>query len=472
VNFNSAQFLLFFPAVLVLYALVFRRDKPRDVLLLAASYLFYMSWNWKYAGLIALSTLVDYGVGLRMDREDRRHARRALLLVSLVVNLGLLGLFKYYNFFLDVTGDLVRPLGLNFTGPHHAFLLPVGISFYTFQTLSYSIDLYRKTIPCERSLSRFALFVSFFPQLVAGPIVRAKNFLPQLASGPRVTNERFHRGLRRIFRGLLKKVVIADLLATLGVDIVFANPADFSSVDLLFALYGYAFQIYNDFSGYSDIAIGAALMLGFDIPENFNRPYLSRNLREFWTRWHISLSSWLRDYLYIPLGGNRRGAGRTRFNLMATMILGGLWHGAALNFLFWGLWHGLLLLFSSRGRKPQRGEGGSPGMARGILFAQRLLCFHLVLVGWLLFRAGGMENLWAYTSGLMALTGGTRLHPIYFAILAAAVLTHFLSSGLLRAGGRFLDRQPVPVRAAVWAGLILILCGVSLEGPAFIYFQF
>ncbi len=466
-NFNSAQFLLFFPCLLVLYAWLYRRDKPREVLLLAASYLFYMSWNWKYAGLIALSTLVDYSVGLRLGGEEREPRRKALLVISLVTNLGLLGLFKYYNFFADVTGDLLRPLGLDLALPHHRFLLPVGISFYTFQTLSYSIDLYRRVLPCERSLSRFALYVSFFPQLVAGPIVRAKDFLPQLHRGPRVTHERFNGGLRRIFRGLLKKVVIADLLANLGVDAVFANPADFSSVDLLLALYGYAFQIYNDFSGYSDIAIGAALMLGFDIPENFKRPYLSTNLREFWTRWHISLSSWLRDYLYIPLGGNRGGGGRTRLNLLLTMLLGGLWHGAALNFVFWGAWHGLLLVCT-----PRRASIADRPRRFATRMARRLLCFHLVLVGWLLFRISGLADLGIFLAGLLELSGGTRLGPVYLGLLGAAALAHFTPAEPLRAGGRLLDRLPLPVRAATWAGLVLLLVGLSLEGPTFIYFQF
>ena len=466
-NFNSFQFLIFFICVLTLNAALYRRAKGRNVLLLASSYAFYMSWNWKYAGLIALSTLVDYALGLRLAGEDRQARRRMLLVVSLTMNLGLLGLFKYYNFFADATGDLLRPLGLDLSLPHHSFLLPVGISFYTFQTLSYTIDLYRRAIPCERNLTRFALFVSFFPQLVAGPIVRAKDFLPQLRRGPRVTDERFNGGLRRIFRGLLKKVVIADLLASLGVDAVFANPADFSSLDLLCALYGYAFQIYNDFSGYSDIAIGAALMLGFDIPENFKRPYMAANMREFWRRWHISLSTWLRDYLYIPLGGSRGSRSRTHANLFATMLLGGLWHGAALNFVLWGAWHGGLLALTPRRTAVAK---QNPGLRTTIL--RRLLCFHLVLVGWLLFRIEDLADLGVYTSGLLAGSGGSRLSPLYFGLLALAALLHFTPRDPLVRGGHLIDRLPLPARAALWAGMVLLLGGMSLEGPSFIYFQF
>ena len=303
--FNSPEFLFFFPCVLIVYTLVFHRDRWREVILLVASYVFYMSWNWKYGGLLALSTLVDYSVGRLIASEERPQVKKAILAISLTSNLGLLAVFKYYNFFVDLAAPAVDQFGWNLSWMHHELLLPVGISFYTFQTMSYTIDLYRGEKVLEKDLLRFAVFVAFFPQLVAGPIVRAKQFLPQLRGVPNVTVERFHDGLLLVFRGLFKKIVIADLLATLAIDKVFANPTAYSSWDLLFALYGYTFQIYNDFSGYSDIAIGLARMLGFDLPLNFNRPYLAQNAREFWTRWHITLSTWLRDYLYISLGGNR-----------------------------------------------------------------------------------------------------------------------------------------------------------------------
>ena len=465
-NFNSPEFLLFLPAVLLLYTAVFRREHLRDLLLLLASYAFYMSWNWKYAGLIAFSTLVDFWLGGRMARATSTARRRLYLVASLTVNLGLLAVFKYYNFFVDVSREGLALFGADLSWSHHQLLLPVGISFYTFQTLSYTIDLYRREIERERSLLKFAVFVSFFPQLVAGPIVRASEFLPQLHATPRVDAERVHYGLWRIFRGLFKKVVLADLLATLAVDSVFADPTAFSSVDLALALYAYAFQIYNDFSGYSDVAIGAAALLGFRIPENFNRPYLSQNLREFWTRWHISLSSWLRDYLYIPLGGNRGRPLRVRFNLMMTMLLGGLWHGAALNFVLWGAYHGGLL-FLARGAQRVDAEASLPTRVR-----RRLVCFHLVLFGWLLFRVTDMRNFLDFTGGLAELSGGTRLSPLFFAVLAAAAVLHALPQDGLSRLGRRVQALPAPLQGALYAGMILFFSAVTIQAPAFIYFQF
>jgi len=465
-NFNSPQFLVFLPLVLLGYALVYEREKARDIWLLVASYAFYMAWNPLYAGLIAFSTLVDYFLGLRLAREERAGIRKLLVTLSLLVNLGLLSIFKYFNFFLDVGDGLFAPLGVDLSGWQHDLLLPVGISFYTFQTLSYTLDLYRREIGPEHSLTKFALFVSFFPQLVAGPIVRASDFLPQLHRASFLDARGFDGGLRRAFRGLFKKIVIADLLASLGVDAVFANPTAFSSWDLLFALYGYAFQIYNDFSGYSDIAIGAAAMLGFNLPENFKRPYLSQDVREFWTRWHISLSSWLRDYLYIPLGGNRGVAWAVGRNLMITMLLGGLWHGAALNFIYWGGYHGLLLVLARLRPAP---AADSPLFSK---VRRRFVCFHLVLGGWLLFRVTGMENLTQYVQGLEELSGGTRLHPGFYGVLLLGLATHFLPVGW---AGRMADRfevLPVFARAGIYTGLILAFCGVTLESPSFIYFQF
>jgi alginate O-acetyltransferase complex protein AlgI len=469
VNFNSAEYLVFLPVVLLLHGLLARRERGRHWLLLAASYLFYMSWNWQYASLIAFSTFVDYGLGRAMAASEDGRRRRALLVASLTTNLGLLAVFKYFNFFADSAESALTWVGLDVEVPHHRLLLPVGISFYTFQTLSYTIDLYRRQIEVERSLTRFALFVSFFPQLVAGPIVRASEFLPQLSSPRTVRAEQVRRGVARIFRGLLKKVLIADLLAATLVDPAFANLESAASLDLVLGLYAYAFQIYADFSGYSDIAIGTALCLGYELPENFNRPYLSRNVREFWTRWHISLSSWLRDYLYIPLGGNRGSQRRTSFNLMTTMVLGGLWHGAAANFLLWGAYHGLLLMFS-RGADRRAGEHAAP--ARSVLL-ERAICFHLVLGGWLLFRVQSMGQLGEWLRGVSDLRPGMDARPAAVLLLAIAAAVHFTPRDLVdRAQGRFSDGFPAPVQGAVYAALVLLLCGATLDTSAFIYFQF
>ena len=466
-NFNSVEFLLFLPLVLLVYGRVLGHEHRRDVFLLLASYVFYMSWDWRYAGLILFSTLVDFVVGARLAGSESPSRRRALLVLSLFVNLGVLALFKYFNFFMETTQGLFTLLGGESAElPALRVLLPVGISFYTFQSLSYTIDIYRDGLRPEPSFTKFALFVSFFPQLVAGPIVRAAHFLPQLHEPPRVSPSATLSGAARMFRGLFKKIVLADLLAGLGVDAVFADPGAFSSLTLLLAVYGYAFQIYNDFSGYSDIAIGVARMLGFDIPENFNRPYHARNPREFWMRWHISLSTWLRDYLYIPLGGNRGSRGKTIRNLMITMILGGLWHGAALNFVFWGLWHGLLLVaFRGASRTAE-------GISAARVLWQRFLCFHLITFSWLLFRIGGVGDLLEYIGGLLAFTGGLTVGPLYVAILGLAALLHFTpQSAPKRLFDRFV-RLPLPVQGLVYAGLIFMFIGVSLGTPAFIYFQF
>ncbi|MFC1639642.1 MBOAT family O-acyltransferase [Gemmatimonadota bacterium] len=467
-NFNSVQFLVFFPIVVVLYSLTFRKGGLRLGLLLVASYVFYMSWNWMYAGLILFSTSVDYFVGLRMDREERAGARRTLLVVSLIINLGLLAFFKYHNFFVDSTGEVLKLVGIQLdTGSiRHSLLLPVGISFYTFQSLSYTIDLYRQRLPVERNFARFALYVAFFPQLVAGPIVRAAEFLPQLRRIPDVSSQRVNTGVALMFRGLFKKIVLADLLAGLGVDAVFASPAEFSSLTLLLAVYGYSFQIYNDFSGYSDIAIGAARVMGFDIPENFNRPYLSRNVREFWTRWHISLSSWLRDYLYIPLGGNRGAPARVRFNLLTTMVLGGLWHGAAVNFVLWGLWHGILLMLSRDASKTPEGSS----VFRTVW--ERAACFHLVGVSWLLFRISDFPSLVDYVQGLFRFSARLEVSGVFLLVLGVAAAAHFTPKSFF---DRIMERYaqiPVLPQAAVYAGLILLFSGLSFGAPAFIYFQF
>ncbi len=463
-NFNSPSFLIFLPTVVAIYLLIHRRARSRDLFLLAASYYFYMSWNWKYAGLIAFSTLIDYFVGLRLHREDRPGARRLLLIVSLVANLGMLAVFKYFNFFMEVWEETTRLFGFEVASRHLNVLLPVGISFYTFQTMSYTIDLYRRKIPCEKDFIKFAVFVSFFPQLVAGPIVRASEFLPQLHRPPRIRREEFNSGMTLVFQGLFKKIVLADLLAALAVDDVFANPGAFSSWDLYFALAGYAFQIYNDFSGYSDIAIGAARMLGFGLPQNFNRPYMALGIREFWTRWHISLSTWLRDYLYIPLGGNRRGERRTYANLLITMLLGGLWHGAAINFVIWGFYHGVLLLAA-------HAMGGRLLLTKSP-WVQRLACFHLVLFGWLFFRVDSLATFWAYSTGLAELSFSRVLSPVFYVVLSVAAILHISPTRWVEQLRTRLGAAPDLVQGGVYASLLLLYWGCTLGTPAFIYFQF
>ncbi len=386
--FNSIAFLVFIATFLPLYFTL--RGRARLLLCLTGSYFFYGWWDWRFLSLIVFSTLIDYFVGLRLEQSEEPNRRRSLLIASMVVNLGFLAFFKYFNFFIDSFADLLISIGLNPSWNTLNIILPVGISFYTFQSMSYTIDVFKRKIAIEKDFIRFATFISFFPQLVAGPIVRASDFLPQFKKDRRFEWDRFIAGTGQVLWGFFKKVAVADSLAPF-VDQCFAAPGGFSSLHLTIGVVFYSFQIYCDFSGYSDIAIGLARILGFDFPENFRTPYFSKNFSEFWTRWHISLSSWLRDYLYIPLGGNRGGSFGSWFfillslvisivmtgwwwliivyvlvanitvwwlrgssankvvmytymNLVVTMLLGGLWHGASWAFVVWGLLHGFYLV--------------------------------------------------------------------------------------------------------------------------------
>ena len=340
--FNTPAFGVFLVLVCALYWAFAQFTRVRLGLLLVASLYFYACWDARFLLLIGGVIAIDYTAALLVARIASRQARLYVVAVAVGLNLGLLGFWKYAGFFSEVLAPLLSVVGLPRVG-WLDIVLPVGISFFTFQGLSYVIDVYRREIPAERSLFRFALYIAFFPQLVAGPIVRAKDLLHQLDVRPRVDATRFGRGLWMILVGLAKKVVLADYLAANLVDRVFDLPTHFSSLEVLAAVYGYALQIYGDFSGYTDIAIGTALLLGFELPANFNFPYRADGLRDFWRRWHISLSTWLRDYLYIPLGGSRRGGLFTYRNLFITMLLGGLWHGASHNFILWGALHGAAL---------------------------------------------------------------------------------------------------------------------------------
>ncbi|MCI0747331.1 MAG: hypothetical protein L0Y58_18150 [Verrucomicrobia subdivision 3 bacterium] len=336
--FNSGVFLKFFLAFLLLYWLVRNHLRARNILIVVASYVFYGWWDYRFLVLILFSSTLDYFVGLGIDRHNEPAKRKLWLAFSIVANLGILGFFKYYDFFVTSFADLLRSLNIPFKTATLGIILPVGISFYTFQAMSYTIDVYRRNVPACRTFINFLAFVSFFPQLVAGPIERASHLLPQFERARSIDQRMLKEGLWLILWGMFKKVVIADNLDPL-VTMVYQHPI-YSAPAVLFATIAFGFQIYCDFSGYSDIARGTARVLGFDIMVNFNLPYFAASIREFWRRWHISLSTWLRDYLYISLGGNRCGEAQTYLNLFITMLLGGLWHGAAWNFLLWGAWHG------------------------------------------------------------------------------------------------------------------------------------
>jgi len=342
--FNTIDFIFFLPIVIILYYLL--PQKIRWVLLLIASYFFYMCWKVEYVFLIIFSTLIDYFCGLQMAKKETKKARLPYLILSLLTNLGFLFAFKYFNFFADSINFVFQNSGLAYQIPFFKVLLPVGISFYTFQTLSYSIDVFYGKQEAERHLGYFALYVSFFPQLVAGPIERFSRLTPQLKEHHPFLYDNIKQGLRLILYGLFIKMVIADNLSGL-VDQVYAAPENYSSLNILTALFFYSFQIYCDFYGYSIIAIGSALMMGVKIMDNFKTPYLSKNIAEFWGRWHISLSTWFRDYLYFPLGGNRVKMMRWVFNIMVVFIVSGTWHGANWTFIIWGALFGLVYLAES-----------------------------------------------------------------------------------------------------------------------------
>lgn len=474
--FNSLDFFLCLPIVLGLYFALPHAGKR--YLLIAASLGFYMYWSVPYVGLLLLSALVDYSVARRMDGEESVPLRRVLLFASLAVNLGLLGFFKYYNFFLDSLEEVgARPGFL----PYAQVLLPLGISFYTFQTMSYTIDVYRGQLRAERSFPKLLLYVSFFPQLVAGPIVRAKDLLPQFDVRQRFDWENLAVGGRRVLDGMIKKVVIADNLAPIVAQ-AYAAPGEHSGPALLLATYLFALQIFCDFSGYSDIAIGLARMMGFRFMENFNAPYLARSIQDFWRRWHISLSTWLRDYLYISLGGNRGGAWRTYRNLLLTMLLGGLWHGASWNFVIWGALHGTWLLAERAwtARFP-RGEQAD-GFVRATV--STLAVFHGVCVTWVFFRAETFADATAVLSRIGVVADGAAL-PLYDTAraIAIAALAGLYFYGVSRARRAFeaVEGAAAPAlrswmpRVPSWAPAMLGLHLVVLFGAAsheFLYFVF
>lgn len=461
--FNSFDFVLFFLIVLVVSTILPHR--PRLYFLLASSYFFYGYWNWKYTGLLLLSTLIDFFAALGIEKALTSSRKKLFLIISLVMNLSLLGIFKYYNFFVGSLDPWVQ-----WNLPALKLLLPVGISFYTFQSMSYTIDVYRGELTARKSFVDFALFVSFFPQLVAGPIVRAKDFLYQLDFKPQVTSEQIRSGMHLILRGYIEKVVIADNLAPV-VERIYSNPSAHSGADLWIASYCFAFQIFCDFAGYTDIARGCARLLGYEFLENFQRPYVATNIVDFWRRWHISLSTWLRDYLYIPLGGSRKGMKRTYLNLMLTMVLGGLWHGANWTFLLWGVYHGLLLSVTRFIQHFRERTVHTPKKWTAARPFAMILTFHLVCIGWVLFRAENIQVAGQMLQTMFAFPlGSTTLMPYAFfcALLFVAMVLH--DSVDFRAA---FERRSFPVRALV---ILLAFLALSIFVPAkrvaFIYFQF
>ncbi len=468
IQFNSSSYAWFLLIVIILTLMFHRMPGYRIFILLLASYYFYATWKLWPLILIIGSTLIDYFCGIRIQKMRLRLKRGTpYLLLSLTGNLGLLFVFKYFDFLSNILEKVIRSAGFALDLPVMDVVLPVGISFYTFQTLSYTIDIWRGQMKPERNFLKFALYVSFFPQLVAGPIVRAKDFITRLDSDNRhfsVDSEKVSAALFLILTGLVKKIG-ADWLAVNIIDRVYDNPGMFTSAETLTAVYAYGLQIYGDFSGYTDIALGSAMLLGYNLTENFNRPYASLSVTDFWRRWHISLGSWFRDYLYISLGGNRK---RVSFNLFITMLLCGLWHGAGINFVLWGIYHGAFLIL-------ERHFKISSAPVKGwTAFFRRFLAFHIVIFGWIIFRAASWNNFTGIMDSLSAMNFNTRnLDPVLLSTVVLFYLYHLTPVSWKDAAGRFWERLAPPVQGFATALVFLFLYNITISDVRpFIYFQF
>ena len=486
--FNSLQFVIFFPIVIILYFLI--PYKKRWILLLIASYYFYMCWKVDYILLIIISTLIDYICSNKMSQIKEKVKRKKWLLISIFSNIGILFGFKYFNFFSENIQTLFNNYNVFYEMPLFNVLLPVGISFYTFQTLSYTIDVYNNKTPAQRHLGVFAVYVSFFPQLVAGPIERSNHLLPQFFREHDFSYIRVKAGLQKMLWGFFKKIVIADNLAIL-VDGVYNNVDNYSGLTLIVATIFFTFQIYCDFSGYSDIAIGTAKVMGFELRENFKRPYFSKSIREFWQRWHITLSTWFRDYVYIPLGGNRTIKWRWYYNIFITFLVSGLWHGANWTFVIWGALHGTYLIIALALTNPKK-QFSSLIQKQSKSFNKLLdvtITFILVAFAWIFFRANNLDdaiyiisNLFVNYNEILNLSElrtqfrGLGLFQEDLIKCFLLILALFLYSSYERSGNVWekLQEKPKWIR---WSIYYILVYGILFIAPHsnvnnFIYFQF
>jgi alginate O-acetyltransferase complex protein AlgI len=479
--FNSIEYFVFLPVVLVVFfALPVR---VRWVWLLGASWYFYGSWSARYLALFIANTAVAYAAGLALDRAGERAVRRAIAFGACALLLGTLFVFKYLDFVAASLSGVLHAVGVNVAIPAVKLTLPVGVSFYTFQAVAYVVDVYQRDLPAERHPGIFALYKAFFAQLVAGPIERPQRLLPQLRSPTKLEYDRITSGALLIAWGMFKKVVIADRLA-IYVTEVYDHPGQYHGLPIAIATYLFAFQIYCDFSGYSDIAVGSARLFGYDLMQNFDRPYLSRSTREFWARWHISLSSWFRDYVYIPLGGNRVSPWRNQLNLLVVFLLSGLWHGAAWTFVVWGALHGLYLLVGIWTAKLRGALAHALGLDRTPrlhAFLQRVIVFHLVAFAWLFFRARSFGDAWTLLGNATklelslkhVLVRGTSAYELGIGIAAILFMfaLHLWQTGANTAD--FLKSRRTSVRwALAYAMLVSILLFGEFNLTEFIYFQF
>lgn len=477
--FNSASFLIFFPLIFVLYWFVTQRNLMlQNLMLMAASYYFYACWDWRFLFLLIFSTLLDYFTGLQMDRYSDQKKKRFWFWLSVIINLGFLGIFKYYNFFAHSFADLLGSFGMKVDVATIEVILPVGISFYTFHGLSYVIDIYKGRIKAERNFVDYSLFVSYFPLLVAGPIERATHLLPQLKVTRKFDTEHAIRGVEQMIWGFFKKVVIADNMALI-VNQVYGASGAYDGVSLLIASVAFSFQIYCDFSGYSDIAIGCSKILGIDLLQNFNFPYLSRNIAEFWRRWHISLSSWFRDYLYIPLGGSKVSLLLSIRNVFAIFLVSGFWHGANFTFIIWGAIHALLFIpsFLTNSNRKFKADLVFPGSAfpKPTDLLRIGVTFFFATLAWVFFRAESVTQAFSILGKIFTFHPGKRL-----AIENNELIGYVFAFGaffLVSAWWLYLRNnlvQTTRFRQIAIASVLLILIALfgQFSHQSFIYFQF
>jgi D-alanyl-lipoteichoic acid acyltransferase DltB (MBOAT superfamily) len=470
--FPTIEFAVFFAIVFPVAWLLNERNSAKKWFLVGASYVFYAVWSTHYLLILFGSSLGNFALALLLGRLSDGPLRRAALWLGIVVNLGVLGYFKYYNFFVAAMMDLLSILGVRADLHFIEVALPIAISFLTFHALSYLIDVYDRRLAPSRSLVDILLYISFFPHLIAGPIVRARIFLEQTFHASDPKGMRIGASVFLILGGLFKKVIVANYLSTDFVDAVFRSPGDQSSLDLLLGMYAYAIQIYCDFSAYTDIAIGVADLLGYRFPQNFDQPYRALTVQDFWRRWHITLSSWLRDYVYVRLGGSRQGQLATWRNIMITMGLGGLWHGASVNFIVWGLLHGSALVLERAAGITGGGADCGRGALRGV--AGWLVTFHFVCFTWVFFRSPTIESSLVYVRALFSgVSFGTTITPLVAAMLVCGGVTQIVPRSMSAGLETWYDSSPLAVKVAVPAVVIFLICVASPNGvPPFIYFQF
>ena len=476
--FNSFEFLIFLSTVFILYWFVFNKNlRVQNSLIVISSYVFYSFWDYRFLSLIILSTIIDFSIGLNIPKYKSNKVRKLLLWSSVIFNVSVLGFFKYYNFFIDSWIDLFSLVGYEIKSVWTLnIILPVGISFYTFQTISYIIDIYKGKIKPTEDFISFAFFVSYFPQLVAGPIERATNLLPQITRKREFKYEQGVQGLRLILLGMLKKVVIADSLAPI-VDDIFSNYQDFDGGVLWLGAVYFAFQIYCDFSGYSDIAIGTSKLFGFEIMSNFKFPYFSRNIGEFWRRWHISLSTWFRDYLYIPLGGSQKGRLVSIRNIVIIFLVSGFWHGASWTFIFWGLFHSLLFipsfLLKTNRKYTASIIGENTKLPSFLEFLQVVTTFLLVTIAWVIFRSDNIIDSFKYIYKMIFEINFPSSHKRGILFLFIIIILDWVIRRNERQG-IFLTLSSRVLRYLFYSVIIFILLLMILGNKTndFIYFQF